>query len=512
MDRKKVIIFGTAKRGSEVLAILSQLPQYEAAAFSCNDEALWGMEKEGLGIIAPADMRRLHPGAAVVIASASYMEIETQLTDGQLLPDAGCLRMERLIGELSDEEKAALSARVQRETCFYNLDYKEVRVPPEPDTGEKYLVICTGGYPSAASPRCMFAHERVLQYQRAGLKVEAFGLIEGAPFEEYEYQGVRVFQGGVLELEEFLGGRNYRKYLVHFVCPDILYAVGRAGKTDVPMIVWCHGYEILPWYCYWINYSDEEVQENGPKWQRMDREKQRFLQDCFQKETFQLVFVSNWLKERVNKFVGRLPKNYAVIPNCIDAGFYKPEKREPSDRLRILSVKSHGSRKYANDLTAKAILALSEKPFFQELTFDLYGDGCLFEENFATLMKEDFPNVHIHQKMLERYEMKKLFAENGVFLSPTRLDAQGVTANEAMAAGMAVISCNTSAIKEFMDESCASLFEYDNYWMMAEEIEYLYNHPDEFLEKAKNARERVVRQCGYDHTIRQELRLILDEA
>ncbi len=45
MDRKKVIIFGTAKRGSEVLAILSQLPQYEAAAFSCNDEALWGMEK-----------------------------------------------------------------------------------------------------------------------------------------------------------------------------------------------------------------------------------------------------------------------------------------------------------------------------------------------------------------------------------------------------------------------------------------------------------------------------------
>ena len=511
MDRKKVIIFGTAKRGSEVLAILSQLPQYEAAAFSCNDEALWGMEKEGLGIIAPADMRRLHPGAAVVIASASYMEIETQLTDGQLLPDAGCLRMERLIGELSDEEKAALRAGVQRETCFYNLDYKAVHVPPEPDTGERYLVICTGGYPSAASPRCMFAHERVLQYQRAGLKVEAFGLIEGAPFEEYEYQGVRVFQGGVLELEEFLGGRNYRKYLVHFVCPDILYAVGRAGKTDVPMIVWCHGYEVLPWYRCWFNYTKDERENGAAALYKRDDEKRRFLRDIFERNQIHFIFVSAWEMDRSKKFVGTLPKNCCIIHNFIDHEFFALPEKKAEDRSRILSVKSHGTRMYANDLTAKAILELSKRECFADLTFELYGDGVLFEENFKELLERGFSNVHIYKRYLNHEEMRELFRENGMFLSPTRMDSHQVSISEAMSAGMAVITSNAGPMREFLDEDCGSIFEFDNPWMMAEEIEYLYDHPEVFVQKARSARKRILEQCGEEETIGREIHLILKE-
>ncbi len=511
MDRKKVIIFGTAKRGSEVLAILSQLPQYEAAAFSCNDEALWGTEKEGLGIIAPTDMRRLYPDAAVVIASASYMEIETKLMESRLLPDAKCLRMERLIGGLSDEEKVALRAGVQRETCFYNLDYEEVRIPPEPDTGEKYLVICTGGYPSAASPRCMFAHERVLQYQRAGLKVEAFGLIEGAPFEEYEYQGVRVFQGGVLELEEFLDGRNYRKYLVHFVCPDILYAVGRAGKTDVPMIVWCHGYEVLPWYRCWFNYTQDERESGAAALYKRDDEKRRFLRDIFERDQIHFIFVSAWEMDRSKKFVGTLPKNCCIIHNFIDHEFFALPEKKAEDRFRILSVKSHGTRMYANDLTAKAILELSKRECFADLTFELYGDGVLLEENFKELLERGFSNVHIYKRYLNHEEMRELFRENGMFLSPTRMDSHQVSISEAMSAGMAVITSNAGPMREFLDEDCGSIFEFDNPWMMAEEIEYLYDHPEVFVQKARNARKRILEQCGEEETIKREIHLILKE-
>lgn len=45
---RRIIIFGTAQRGSEIFAILAQLPQYQAVAFSCNDEAEWGTKSDFL--------------------------------------------------------------------------------------------------------------------------------------------------------------------------------------------------------------------------------------------------------------------------------------------------------------------------------------------------------------------------------------------------------------------------------------------------------------------------------
>lgn len=505
---EKIIIFGTAKRGDEVFAILSQLPDYEIAAFSCNDQALWGTEKEGRTIIPPGDMRGLYPDAIVVIASGSHVEIERQLVENRFVPGGGCRLPHQLIAPLSRVQRAALAAAVKRKTSFYNLDYREVAVPSDNGGGEKYLVICGGGYPTAGNPRCMFAHERVLQYRRAGLQVEAFGLVEGASFEEYAYEGVRVFQGGELELEKFLQGRNYRKILIHFISPEIMQAIDRAGKRDVPVIVWCHGFEALPWYQCWFNYTWEEIKETKPAFILKDSEKKDFLRKIYASESIHTVFVSEWLMNRSAKFAGRLPKNYHVIHNFIDYDFFTPPERVPGDRFSILSIKNHGTPMYANDLTAKAIIELSERSCFSNLRFHLYGDGKLFEENFGELAGRNFPNVHIHKQYLNHAEMRRLFQLNGIFLSPTRRDTQGVTANEAMAAGMAVISCNTSAIPEFMDESCASLFEYDNYWMMAEEIEYLYEHPEEFMRKAENARKRMMEQCSYDKTIKRELELI----
>lgn len=73
--------------------------------------------------------------------------------------------------------------------------------------------------------------------------------------------------------------------------------------------------------------------------------------------------------------------------------------------------------------------------------------------------------------------MKAAFGRNGILISPTRVDSQGVTACEAMSAGLSVISFNTAAIPEFLDEDCASLCEFDNYFQLADEIEYLYLHP-----------------------------------
>jgi len=377
-------------------------------------------------------------------------------------------------------------------------------------SGPKYLVICNGGYPSEGDPRCMFAHKRVLQYLEAGLNVEAFGFIWGAPLRKYEYQGVRVTQGGDPELRKVLQSEHYEKLLIHFVDSGIIYAIQQAGKINTPMIIWCHGYEVLRWNAVHFNYSPFEIKKNKPVFEQRDKEKRNLLQQLFAVGHIQFVFVSDWLKERVKRSVGRLPLHYEVIPNFIDCDFYKSEPKRESDRMKVLSIKSHSSKMYANDLTAKAILELSARECFSKIEFDLYGSGPLFQENFGELEAKRFPNVHIHNVFLSAEEMRTLFHKNGVLIAPTRRDTQGVTTCEAMSAGLAVISCNTSAIPEYINEDCGSLYEFDNYFQLADEIEYLFSHPEEFLRKSRNAVKRVREQCGFEATIQKELQLITD--
>lgn len=372
----------------------------------------------------------------------------------------------------------------------------------------KYLVICNGGYPREGDPRCMFAHKRVLQYIDAGLDVEAFGFIWDAPLTEYTYQGVNVVQGGAPVLQKLLQSKNYEKLLIHFVDAGVIYAIQQAGKLDMPMVIWCHGYEVSKWNRVYFNYSQEEINSNKKSWNDADTAKANLLKQLFLAEHIHFIFMSNWMKERIKRCVGQLPLHYEIIPNFIDCDFYKMDPKDSKSRTKILSIKSHAAKTYANDLTAKAILELSNKEFFSNLEFELYGTGSLFEQNFGVLLEQHFPNVKIRKIFLTADEMRTKFKENGILISPTRCDTQGVTACEAMSAGLAVISCNTAAIPEFINEDCGSLYEFDNYFQIADEIEYLYFHPEEFLRKSKNAVKRIRTQCSYDATIRKEIQII----
>lgn len=510
MAATKVIVFGTAQRGSETYAILSQLAEYKVVAFSCNIRENWGTKKEGLPVIPPEDIARAYQDAIVVIASfPHYVEIRNQLLENHLVAADRCLdSIYEILKGLSDTQRSELKNSVERSTSFYDLDYKDAELPASGDTRNKYLVICNGGYPKEGNARCMFVHQRILQYIKTGLEIEAFGLVEGAALEQYEYQGVPVLQGSLTGLKQLLQQRKYKKILIHFLDRTIIDILEQVGKVETPLVVWYHGDEVEPWSVYWFNYTPEELAAKQTSFELNDRARSNCMKRFFKRADTQFIFVSKWLANRAKKFVGTLPENSWVIHNFINTDFFALPPKHPRDRLRILSIKSHLTRRYSNDLTAKAILELSKRSFFPQLSFELYGDGVLFEDNFSELIKRSFPNVHIHRKVLSHVEIRDLFRKNGVFLSPTRSDTQGVIANEAMAAGMAVISCNTAAIPEFIDEDCGSLFEFDNYWMMADEIEYLYYHPDEFLRKSANAARRMREQCGFAATIERELQII----
>ena len=126
------------------------------------------------------------------------------------------------------------------------------------------------------------------------------------------------------------------------------------------MIVWCHGYEVMPWFRTWFNYTNDEIEQYSEMWNREDGKRKEFLRELFRLTNIHFIFVSSYLKERVKKFVGELPINYSIIHNFIDSEFYAVPDKQPESRQRILSIKSHMTRMYANDLIVKVIFELAK--------------------------------------------------------------------------------------------------------------------------------------------------------
>src|SRR5690606_6953555 len=136
-------------------------------------------------------------------------------------------------------------------------------------------------------------------------------------------------------------------------------------------------------------------------------------------------------------------------------------EKGPEQRKRLLSIRPYASRKYANDLTVKAIVELSKRDFFNELEVALIGDGELFDQ--ITEPVKGFPNVKLVRKFLSHKEISATHKDYGIFITPTRMDSQGVSRDEAMSSGLVPITTNVTAIPEFVNSECGMLVDGEDY-------------------------------------------------
>lgn len=108
-------------------------------------------------------------------------------------------------------------------------------------------------------------------------------------------------------------------------------------------------------------------------------------------------------------------------------------------------------------------------------------------------------------------EIAQLHKEYGVFLSPTRMDTQGVSRDEAMASGLVPITNAVAAIPEFVDASCGILAPAEDATALADGVCKLYESPDLFEQLSKAAAQRVMQQTAAMRTVAQEIDLVFQE-
>ena len=372
--------------------------------------------------------------------------------------------------------------------------------------GQAEHLVLTNFYPSYDDLyRNGFVHARVKAYQENGVKVDVFSLRQNTQVSYYEFENVDVTTGSSDALRNLLENNSYKSILVHFL-DEQMWNVLKDYIDEIKVFVWIHGAEIQPWHRREFNYTTQEELEEAkiPSAKRM-----KFWKSVLGEPhpNLKLIFVSQYFAEEVEEDLEMtVPgKNKMIIHNYINTDLFKYIPKDTEQRKRILSIRPYASRKYANDLSVEVILELSKKPYFDELEFRMIGDGILFDEILEPIKK--FSNVRIERRFLTQSEIAALHKEYGSFLTPTRMDAQGVSRDEAMSSGLIPITNGVTAIPEFVDERCGILAEGDDAHGLAEGISKIYENPELFQKMSEAAAKRVREQCGFEQTIGKELEL-----
>lgn len=370
----------------------------------------------------------------------------------------------------------------------------------------KYLII-TPGYPSEDNLyNNAFVHSRVKNYQEKKLDISVFSVNSKKSETKYYYDGVNVIEGNYESLTKHLKEKKYDKILIHFAWKKTIKTILKVCPTT-PLIIWVHGVEALGWYRRIFTFSIKKFYRFFG-YIIVNTSQMYFMHNLIKnaKINKEFIFVSEWMKEILEKdsFSRGKIKKYHIIPNVIDDKIFKYIEKAPNQRLNIISIRPYASKKYANDITVKAILELKKEPFFNELTFNLYGDGKLF--NKVTKPLEGINNVKLHKKFLNQKEISEIHKKNGIILIPTRQDAQGVSMCEAMMSGLVPITSNNTAIPEYVNNESGYLT--NNYLEIAESVKELYENPNIFLKKSKEANKQMLSKCSPKEVIKKEIKLI----
>ena len=348
-----------------------------------------------------------------------------------------------------------------------------------------------------------FVHTRVAGYAKQGLPADVFRLKDESGLSFQEYRNVDVITGSSADLQRLLEDGHHRSLLVHFL-DEPLWNVLRHHVHTKKICVWIHGFEIQPWYRRDFNNETDQ--------QRRAAQKESTARIAFWRgllaempANLSLIFVSRMFAEQVMEDIGlRIPREqYQVIHNPIDTTLFAHHIKPSEQRKKVLSISSYASRKYANDLSVRAIESLSNRPWFGELEFRFVGDGRLFDEVLAPLRQ--FGNVVIERRFLTPDELRDMHREHGVFLCPSRWDSQGVSRDEAMASGLVPVTNAVGAIPEFVNAECGFLSPPEDSAGLAAGIESLYHDESRFATMSLNASRRVRRQSDIDDIVAKEM-------
>lgn len=353
-----------------------------------------------------------------------------------------------------------------------------------------------------------FVHTRLKSYLNSGADIEVTVFVpkkRNSSLCSYNYDGINVFEGNIKDFNALIMNQVYDKIIIHFLISRMVPFL-LSYFQNTPKLIWIHGYEALSWKRRLFNIK-------SPDFIRYclsnTLQLKSFRNYDIKQRNSQYIFVSNWMRDITKIDIGSNFKQYHIIPNGIDTAKYFFEEKDEKIAKKVLLIRPFNSRKYATDIAMKSIYEFSKDKTFNDFEFTIVGEGKYFEKDTKRIA--DFGNVNLVNRFLTPDEIKEFHSQHGIFLCPTRQDAQGVSMCEAMSSGLIPISSNNTAIPEFVEDGVSGYLT-NNVKEIVQIFQKLGRNEIQVSEISRNARKQIEQKCSLEIVTQEELKLILNES
>lgn len=373
------------------------------------------------------------------------------------------------------------------------------------------LLVVTNTYVDEGHPyENSFIHSRMISYHRNGIDSEVFVLNSKKERRKYEFEGVKVEVGGIPEFINKVSETPNIRLCFHFISRTMIKALQQIEQPQ-KLIIFVHGVEALRWYerIFPGIFTTPKMFLGFLKYIVNNSINLRICQRFFSNthHVCEFITVSEWMKKIAEKNWNCKGKyTWHIIPNYIDEIRFPYVEKKPEDARNLLSIRQFTTGKYANDLSVKLILDLISAK--DGLNFTFVGDGPLFEKIMPPLYNK--AEVKIEKRLLPQSEIPLYHSANGIFICPTRQDAQGVSMCEAMCSGLVPITLYNTAIPEYLPND-ERLYCYSVQDMKCL-ILRLLEDPELYMELSKKCSDFIKEKCGESNTTKREMEIMADQS
>lgn len=370
------------------------------------------------------------------------------------------------------------------------------------------IFVLTRGYP--ADDRLYnhaFVHRRVLAYREAGHVVSVFWIKHRGEAFYYGFEDVEVAIGGPEACLAHIEAFGPEAIAAHAMADDFWPVLSRIPSMT-PVSAWIYGSEILPFHT--VTECPSHDRERAEKALLVHQRRVAFWRNLVADwpQNLRLVFVSDYAANSAMQAIGGPVPRYVVQPTGVDTTLFPYAEKPLDQRFNVLSIRPFSDWRYANDLSVKAVLLLQDHPLFERFRFHFVGDGRLFDEVLAPV--RDLPNVRCERRFLIQHEIARLHGDYGLFLCPSRDDAQGVSRDEAMSSGLVPIASLGGAVPEFVDSKSGLLAPPEDAAALASSIAKLGENAEAFAALSKGAATRIRDTLSMPQVISREIAILKD--
>lgn len=228
------------------------------------------------------------------------------------------------------------------------------------------------------------------------------------------------------------------------------------------------------------------------------RENVCFLEWYAFRKARKIFAVSNYAKAHVIANLGLRAEKIEVIYNGIAPEFLDIRRKNiPTDEIKLTSYGRLEPQKGIDILLKSLVLVLNGLKRNQKVHLTIAGED---EGQYEKLAE----NLGLSENVnfvgwLNSEQLRQLLSETSLCVLPSRVESFGLAMGEVMAAGVPIISTNTSSIPEIItDGKTGLLAPPENPEALAEKILYAINNPSEMEAIAQAGRKRIKKNFTWE--------------